>query len=63
MEFKYKEISHQQVDVKKPADLTWQVDLRKLRLLIYPVSACKANRHAGWRGVDTTAGKVLKNLG
>jgi transposase InsO family protein len=41
-------------ELKKPAGLTWQVDLRTTKLLIYMVSACKASRHAGWRGVDTT---------
>ena len=39
-----KEIVRQKSRLKKSASLTWQVDLRKLKLLICVVSACKADR-------------------
>ena len=48
------------VHVKKPASLNWQVDLRITKQLICTVSACKASRHAGWRGMDTTGGDSTK---
>lgn len=49
-DLRIKKSSVKKLTYKSLPGLTRQVGLIKAQLLIYEVSACKANGHAGWRG-------------